>query len=197
MEQNQKIKEYFEKAQEAFNKNNLDYAIELLRAVLSASPGLAAARHLLWLSFKKKADQTPSSLLKKALTRAKNLPLSLRAGYLLSKGRNLEAADQYEKILEVCPSNTSALTNMAQAFLREKMNDCAIKILEVAVQIKPDHIPALKKLGQLYLECGDYQKARSSFESILKISPGEPQAQRELKNLDALGTIQKSFSKES
>lgn len=197
MDKLQEAKDYFERGQEAFNKRNYDYAIELFQAALSLAPDLAPAHHLLWLSFKKKAEEYPPSAFKKAFIRVKTSPLFLKAGYLLRKGRALEAISQYRRILEACPSDVSALINMAGAFLREKMDDCAIKTLEDVIQLKPDQIAALKHLGKLYLKRGDLAKARSSFETILKISPGEPEAQRELKNLDALGTIQKSFTQET
>ena len=68
-----------------------------------------------------------------------------------------------------------------------------MKVFEEIRVINPNSIVALKNLGQIYSQLDNYSAARKCYETILKIVPHDPEAEKGIKNLDALGTIKDSF----
>ena len=69
----------------------------------------------------------------------------------------------------------------------------ALQNLEEAKSISPKDVDVLKKLGDIYLRKEDYKNAKSNYEQALKINPSDSDVLKSLKNLDALGTIQRDF----
>jgi len=50
-------------------------------------------------------------------------------------------------------------------------------------------------LGEMHSNLENYERARQCFKKVLEIKPHDHTAERGLKNLDALTTIDKSFDK--
>lgn len=51
-----------------------------------------------------------------------------------------------------------------------RFND-AIRSLSLALEAEPQHIPALNLLGELYLKTGQYEKAATNLESVIRQEP--------------------------
>jgi tetratricopeptide (TPR) repeat protein len=189
----QHAKDCYEKGLFAFNKENYDYAIELFTQVLAFKPDYVDAWHMLWLSLRKSLEKNPPSPLKRLSHNIRGWLPTLKGNFATSKGRYKEAIKEYQKVIFHTPLNTSILTKIANILLKQNLFDNATKIFEEIIQIDANNLFALKNLGRLYLNRKDYLKARAFYEKALKISPHDSEAERELKNLDALGTIEESF----
>lgn len=191
----QEVKEYYNKGLLAFEKKNYDYAIELFSQALSLKKDFADSRHYLRLAEQKKLQENPPSIFTLLFNKTKNFPLLLKAIALDVKNEPTKAIDEYEQILISEPNNTYILTRLGRALLSERNTISALKTFEEIRLIDPVNITALKNLGQLYAQTEEYLLARQCYEDILKITPHDPEAEKGMKNLDALGAIKASFSK--
>ena len=78
---------------------------------------------------------------------------------------------------------------IATLLTAEKQPQSAVQILQELLAVSPNHIPVLKQLSQLYLQLDQLKEARNCFEQILKTDPKNTEADRNLKNLDAMDAI--------
>lgn len=189
----QKVNEYYNKGLFAFEKKNYDYAIELFSQALSLKKDFADARHYLRLSEQRKFEKNPPGALISLFNKIINLPSLVKAIIFDIKNQPGLSIDEYEKILRSEPNNTYILTRLAQDLLKERDAASALKVFEEIRVINPNSIVALKNLGQIYSQLDNYSAARKCYETILKIVPHDPEAEKGIKNLDALGTIKDSF----
>jgi tetratricopeptide (TPR) repeat protein len=56
----------------------------------------------------------------------------------------------------------------------------AIEHLSRAIRLKPDFVPALVNRGNIYLETGDLDRARTDYENALNLEPDDPFARNNL-----------------
>jgi len=79
-------------------------------------------------------------------------------------------------------------------FYKNNLPANAVQNLEEAKAINAKDASILKRLGEIYLKKEDYKNAKSNYEAALKINPQDTEVLKSLKNLDALGTIQREFN---
>lgn len=190
----QQVNEYYNKGLFAFEKRNYDYAIELFSQALSLKKDFADARHYLRLSEQRKFQENPPGRLAVVLNKITNFPSLIKAIIFDIKNQPALAINEYEKALRSEPNNTYILTRLAQDLLKERDATSALKVFEEIRVINPNNIVALKNLGQIYSQLDNYSAARECYETILKIVPHDAEAEKGIKNLDALGAIKDSFS---
>lgn len=184
---------YYNKGLLAFEKKNYDYAIELFAQALSIKRDFADARHYLRLSEQRKVKSEPKNIVNTLVIKLRNLPFLIQAIIYDIKNGSNHAIDKYEKILRTEPNNIYILTRLAQDLLKERDVESALKTFEVIKLVDPKNIIALKNLGQLYSQMENYSSARSCYQTVLKLSPHDAEAEKGIKNLDALGAIKDSF----
>lgn len=92
---------------------------------------------------------------------AKVLGLLGQACYRL--GRFGDAADAWQWLVDDNPVEPAARVNLGLANLKAKRYADAVKQLEIALDLKPDHKKAMGYLGLALLESGHPQKAREWF----------------------------------
>ncbi|MFH1778823.1 MAG: tetratricopeptide repeat protein [Candidatus Omnitrophota bacterium] len=193
----EEIKDYYDKGVAAIRRENYDYAIELLTSTLALKQDFAEARFYLWLALRKKLKRSPDPLkIKKIIRKIVGFFLRLRGISLKRGGKTWEAIYQLERAMRVDPNSIGTLNAIADCFLSEGQTLNAIKILEAVPQIDNKNVKALKKLGNLYMEIEDYEKARAYFQATLRADPSDIDAEHGLKNLDALKTLKGSFPTE-
>ncbi|NQV04332.1 MAG: hypothetical protein HQ532_02435 [Candidatus Omnitrophica bacterium] len=190
----QDLKEFYNKGVLALEKKNYDYAIEIFSQIVSSKYDHLKARHYLHLSLKNKAGEAKHSFITNALNYVNRVFGTFSAEPMLKKGNISGALERLEKIISSNPSDTETLKKIADVFHKKGLISHAIQNLEEAKSINPNDISVLKKLGEVYLKKEDYKNAKSNYDTTLKINPGDTEALKALKNLDALGTIQREFN---
>jgi len=188
----EELKEFYNKGTLAFERKNYEYAIEIFSQILSSSYDHLEARHYLHLSLKNKIG-VASSFITNTLNSINRSVGILSSEVLMKKGNIQEALEKLEKIIAGNPYDTCALKKIADIFYKKGLIPHAIQNLEEAKSINPNDTGVLKKLGEVYLKKEDYKTAKSNYEQALKINPKDTEVSRSLKNLDALGTIQREF----
>lgn len=189
----QELNEFYNKGLLAFEKKNYDYAIEIFSQMLSSRHDHLEARHYLHLSLRNKAGASSSSNITKAINSANRFFHMLPVGALLKKDNVPAALELLERILVKNPNDTEVLKKIADIFYKKGLLANAIQNLEEAKSINPRDIEVLKRLGELYLKKEDYQNAKLNYETALNINPRDTEVLKSMKNLDALGTIQREF----
>lgn len=183
------LTEHLQKAKQAFDKGNFDYCVEVLENLLSSSPSSAEARRLLHLAKQQRAKSL--SAIQKTIQTLLTLPRFITAKIVESKSKDNRwaAIEAYENVLSVDPFNSAAMAAIANLLLAEKQPQAAAQTLREILAGSPNHIPALKQLAQLYLQLDQPGQARECFQQILKIDSKNGEAERNLKNLDAMDAI--------
>ncbi len=187
------LKEFFDKGVLAFEKKNYDYAVEIFSQIVSSKYDHLEARRYLHLSLKNKLGNHPVSFVTNAVNSINRVFGAICADTFLKKGNISSALESLEKIIAKNPNDTEALKKIAEIFYKKGEVSHATQNLEEAKSINPKDISILKKLGEIYLRKEDYKNAKTNYEQALRISPKDTEVLKALKNLDALGTIQREF----
>lgn len=182
--------EQLQKAQQAFDKGNFDYCVEVLENLLSGSPSSVEARHLIHLAKQQQSKDSPSSI-QKTLRILLTAPRWITAKIAESANKNdrWKIIEAYENVLSVDPFNCHALMAIANLLIAENQPQAAAQTLKEILIESPNHIPALKRLAQIYLQLDQPNQARECFQQILKIDPKNSEVERNLKNIDAMDAI--------
>lgn len=189
------VKDYYDKGLAALKRENFDYAVELFSSALALKQDFADARFYLWFALREQQKRSPDPLKIKALLRKiTGLFLRLRGISLQKSGRSWEAIYQFEKAMKADPGSVATLNAIANCFLNEGQTLNALKILEAVPHINNRNVKALKRLGNLYMKIENYEKARTYYQAALNVNPYDMEAERGVKDLDALRTLKGSFS---
>jgi tetratricopeptide (TPR) repeat protein len=75
---------------------------------------------------------------------------------LVPRGHFLLATQVFAKWTEVTPNNPEPWTNLGLCLSRQKRLHDARSVLEYALEINPDYLPAMNNLGEVYQELGEH-----------------------------------------
>jgi tetratricopeptide (TPR) repeat protein len=185
-----KAREHFERGFAAFERGNLDYAMDMFQAALDLAPQLLRARKFLRAASIKKYRTTKSNAVTKAMASIQGAPVMIQVSSQLKK-KPLEALKGSEKLLRLDPLNVSFINKSCEAAVAAGLPEVAIMNLEVAKENFPADVKVLEWLGRLYHEAGRFHDARLIAEEILALRPTDPKAIKALKDATALDTMQK------
>lgn len=181
---------YYEKGLAAIEKNNYDYAIELLLQVVQEAPAHSEARKQLRLAERSKLEDAPYSVVTMILLKFNSL-LPLIMGLIYESTKQYEKSLAfYEEVLKHFPDDTSVLIKIAQIALKLEWVDVAIVGYEDLIEANPTKVDHVKSVAYLYKRRCDVAKAKYYFEQALKLNPHDQTIKKDLKDLDALTTIQ-------
>lgn len=187
------IKDQYEKASMAVDTKNYDYAIELLTHLIKIRPDFAQARQLLILAEIKGFEKNKPNILLRVIRRLFSFINVFIALISETQGNNYKAISLYESILRKDPKNTGAMVRLGNLLKIEGLTKASAVTLENVIIITQKSALAYELLGELYSDLGNYDRARFCFKSVIKLKVHDANAERGLKNLDALSTIDKSF----
>jgi adenylate cyclase len=107
-----------------------------------------------------------------AITRAPKNWLAYQGyGYfLIRKGRHEEAIENYEKVLNLTPENTSALNNIGTAYLYMGEFKKAAQSIEKATKIEPMG-DLFMNAGSMYYFSGEFESAVKMYQQALRLEP--------------------------
>ena len=180
----------FDKAGEAVEKFNYDYAIALLLSALEVAPDMVQARHLLREAEMRRFDNKkgPAWLRKFFVTIFQSVNFT-RGGLCLLTGKWSKGFGIYEKILKAKPRSMRALRRHARAAREMRMLDTAVNSLEHARRIRPENLKVLRELGRVHMQKGDVPQAQACFQKLLIENKDDKEAAKALQDLAAMGTI--------
>ncbi|MFO7871509.1 MAG: tetratricopeptide repeat protein [Kiritimatiellia bacterium] len=183
------IQDLFNRGFTAFERGNLDYAIDLFFSCVEQEPRLQKARKFLRAAEIRKYKQRKRNALSNLVDAVKAFPGYLRAQAMLKSGKADRALTAAETLLRNDPVNPRLVRTFAEAAASANLPSAAIQCLETAREHNPDNISILNYLGVLYQKTGRTRSARECFEKLCEISPNDPSAMKCLKDAMALDSM--------
>jgi len=180
------VREQYEKAIAATQRNNLDYAIAILTAVVSQEPGLYPAREALRDAQFRKAGNR-GGFLKRVFGTASASPSLAKAQIELHTNPR-QALETAEQILNSDPHSVPAHKILADAAIASDFPKTAVLSLQIVYKNAPDRDVALK-LGELLAQAGQSERAEKVLCELARTFPGDPDILRALKNVSAKRTL--------
>ncbi len=101
------------------------------------------------------------------------IPAYIRMAYVaMDKGQYRVAADRFRKALAIDPTYPEARLGLAEALMNLGQMQSALTLLqEDGPPMKPESVPALNLVGQIYLELHQYDKAKEYLEQSIQLDP--------------------------
>jgi tetratricopeptide (TPR) repeat protein len=176
------------RAQEAFDKRNYDYAVDLARQIIELEPGHPKARHILRLAQVKKCESqgTRPSAISAIITGL--LPF-IKVFVYKTLNKPVKVLPAAEDFISRNPYSIWVRTTLADALSKLNYSESAINEFEGIVPLDPRRLHTLKSLGKLYIAVKDGKKAQQYFQAVMSINPSDLDAPRALKDIAALSTL--------
>ncbi|HNQ87706.1 MAG TPA: tetratricopeptide repeat protein [Verrucomicrobiota bacterium] len=179
-------RDQYEKGRAAFERNNLDYAIEILSQVAEQEPAFWECRQVLRAAQFKKAGVGGKTLFKKLI--GSTNPKLVQAQLAL-RSNPRQALSLAEEILNHDPNNLSAHKVLADAALALDLPKTATMSLEFAFKHAPKDRDVAMKLAQTLMRTGHGQRAEAILGELSRQHPSDPEITQALKDVAASRTM--------
>lgn len=178
------VEALYEKACEAVERGNYDYAIELLREALRAGPDNVDARVALRGSERRLVQKRGDSFLRRIGASVKGIPVLAKASMTL---RNpTKRLERYEDYLMKCPNSVLALVGAAKAARAAGLLPAAVCILKDMLKTNPNHKTALRIVSDALRDQNEPGEALKYLFRLGQLEPRNRDLALEIKNLEAL-----------
>jgi tetratricopeptide (TPR) repeat protein len=184
---NRMAQDFYKKALSALDRNNLDYAIEMFQQCLSLEPGYVKGRQYLRATQMKRAESAGG--FKRMLSAAKLTPQITKARMTIGKNPT-EAMSLAEHALSEDPKNGQALMVLAEASEAAKLPEVTVQTLEHYAKLHPRDTKGLHWLARTYGVLNRWDLAGETYDKLLKMNPGDSEAQQGAKDASAHGAMQ-------
>ena len=184
-----KQQELFNRGFKALERNNLDYAIEMLAQCVSEEPRFLRGWKFLRAAQMKKSQKKTVSGLSRGINVVKGMPVYLSAMALMKGNKPQAAMMTIERVLADNPADARNGLLFAQAAAAADLPELAILTLEIVREQNPEDISVLSWLGGIYQRVGRMRSARECFERLCEMNPNDPNMLKQLKDVMALDSM--------
>jgi len=183
------LRRIYNKANEAAQRENFDYAITLFNQVLEREPALFECRKALRETQFRKAGNSGSGFFKKMLSGAGSSPQVAKAKLAMSKNP-AEALAIAEQILNTDPNSSAAHRIIVEAARALDLPRTGVLSLETLVKNSPkDKGLAIEFAEALAASGGDASLGEQILSDLLRARPSDGELSKALKNLSARKTM--------
>lgn len=172
-----------QRAKEAVDRNNFDYALQLLKPIVNTVPGHVPTRSLLRKAAIGKFKA--ASALARGMSGVKVAPLQMKASGLVGSDPAAAMA-AIEDALEIDPFNAGSNQTLATAAEALGLQEVVYLAYETIREGKPDDKANLEKLGNLYLQGRKPEQAQKVFEALVQLDPTNGEAIKGAKDASAM-----------
>ncbi len=173
----------------AFERGNLDLAIELLYQSFEIDPMSTRTRkYLRSASLQKFLKSKPSPLTVK-LAELGSIGTKMKLEGLIKKGDIINSLLLSEKLLEQAPLSIKNLGLAVKCALNAKQNDVALMLLETALQADMNNESLMNLAAETYCEMGEWKNAREIYAALVSKHPQDGKLVTQLKNTEARMTM--------
>ena len=177
----------------ALDEKRFDIAIKYLGSALEKQPEANKLHYSLAMAYRGKGDmelarshlskygmvgvQPPDPLKTQLAKLVTGYWTHILAGKLaFSAGRYTEAAESFQKAIEVDPKKAHAIVNLGSTLAQLNKPGEAIVKFKAALEIAPDNLAANFDLGMMYINSGKYEEAIKHLQVVVKKDPKDSQA---------------------
>ena len=184
----QQISSIYKKGVEAADKNNMTYAIDLLKQVVIEEPGFVPAREKLRSLEKRMLALSPVKEFFK-LIKVKKI---VKLGQLeLARKKYKEALKSAEEALALNVKNLSALNLLAEVMHAQNASFVVIETYELAREFYPENPTVLQKLANVYRDTNMGAKELSIRQRLCRMFPDDIAMRSELRSASASAVLEK------
>ena len=180
------LSKHLEKANEALRKKNFDYAISLYHQVLQLKPNHGEARRELRQALVRRSEYKKIPPLV-AMIQGFHHRVGVLVGGLMKKPANVVLSA--EGYLKNDPRNGGMNRSLANALEQAGYLSSAVVVWEFLGNDERLGDYALKRAGSLYYGMKQLEKALGCYETVLKRTPRDSEAEKMRKNLAAEGVL--------
>lgn len=175
-----------EQGKRAFDAGNYRGAEELFEKAHRESPSCDILLYLGLTHYRlKKMDSALIAFQEAVQCDSKLVAAHLALGEAYAQqGNDAEAVAAYRRALTLQPANRDALRGAALIYARDKLDEKAIEVLELLVQVDPSDTQAHTDLGAAYFATGNHDGAEAQFEQALHLKPDSAAALLGLGNVN-------------
>ncbi len=179
----------YKRAEDAFQKHNYDYSINLFLQILLLNPDHAQTRKALRATILKKfQEQGAPGTIKMKLLRGQ-IEVQLRTTKDISK--KIEICQKY---LNDDPGNAKIRTILADMLLQKGFNEGAATEAEMAMADDPSNVTAAKTLVNANIKLKRIKEAQAVLERVQPHIREDRDLERMQRDLAAMQTMDKGFS---
>ncbi len=179
----------YNKGFSAFERGNLDFAIDLLQRCLEVEPAFLQARKFLRAAEIARFKQGKQGAIARKVMAAKSMPALAAASVLLGSGKTDKALLAFDKLLQDDPLNPKYALPFAKAASAVGIPEAGVQTLEIIREHHPNDGDLFESLGRLYTEIGQVKEARVCFEHLVELRENDADAVKLLKDASARESI--------
>lgn len=184
-----KIRDLYSKGVAAFERKNIDYAIDLFLSVLQTEPRLLKAREYLHSAEMQRMKTKKQNAFTKVFKSASSLPAYVKAQSLIKANKGPEAVCACEELLKDDPMDINNVKMYAKACAMSDLPEAAVQLLEIARDVHSSDVSIINILATFYMKMGRTRSARECFERICELMPNDPDALKALKDALAMDSM--------
>jgi tetratricopeptide (TPR) repeat protein len=178
----------YKRAEEAFQKNNFDYAKEMFKQILALDPDHAQARKALYATIVKKFQHQGAT--GKIALMAKRGQFEVQLKTTKDAGKKIQFCHDF---LDVDPQNSKARTTLADLLLGLNHFNGAAAEAEMALAAEPTSSAAAKILVSAYIQLGKLKEAQGLLEKVASLVSSDRDLEKLQRDLAARQTMKKGF----
>jgi len=185
-----KARTFFQYGNDAAQKSNLDYAIDMYKQACKLAPSEIGFRQALRGVQRRKFNNDPSKVGR--LVGARNKPIQLRA-------RSARSKEQYAQSLEICedgftnnPWDVGIAREAAESAEMLGHYQLAQWYLESVQNEAAKDAEFFRHAAHVHELCEAWPKAIAAWETVKKIDPNDDEAHRKINGLSASATIKRA-----
>jgi tetratricopeptide (TPR) repeat protein len=181
------VRVLFTRGQDALQRDNFDYAINLFNQVLVREPGLFECRKLLRAAQLRKAG-SGGGFFKKVLSSASSSP-HIAKGQIALRDNPTEALHIAEQVLNTDPQNSAAHRLIVKAATTLEMPQTAVLSLEILFRNSPKDKEVAIQFANALAETGDPRRGEEILAGLHDAYPDDNDVHQALKDLSARKTL--------
>ncbi len=179
-------REQYEKGLAAFERNNLDYAIDILSKVVEQEPAFFDCRQALRAAQFKKSGVGGGGLFKKIM--GSTNPKVVQAQIAL-RNNPRHALNLAEDVLNHDPNNMAAHRVLADAAMSLDFPKTAVLSLEIVYKQSAKDRDVVMKLARALVKVGQARRAEGLIAELSRAYPRDPEIAQALKDMSASRTM--------
>ena len=177
------VEDLFQRAREAAERANYDYAVELFRTVLLKDPENVEARTGLRTCERRRLEMA-GVVTRSMVNRIKGLlPL---AKVIVPIGNPRKKLERYEDFLALNPNSVFALRGAGKAAAAADLKQAAIALLRDAVRTAPASKSSLRALTTVLRAAGEHKEALKYMNRLLQLTPQDRDLHKQFTDLSAV-----------
>jgi len=179
-------REQYEKGLAAFERNNLDYAIDILSKVVEQEPAFFECRQALRAAQFKKSGVGSGGLFRKIMGSTNRKVVQAQ---IVQRNNPRHALRLAEEVLNQDPNNMAAHKVLAEAAMTLDFPRTAVLSLEIAYKQSPKDREVVMRLARALVKVGQARRAEALIGELSRAYPNDSEIAQALKDMSASRTM--------